>query len=238
VCPGRVRRRSHNVSWVGFSASAAGCERFAHVRKRASWPACPASDLSLGPGRPGGSSGRAVLSAGAGSRGDNALVESPQPPRVPFDAVRYVQWSREGPCFVCAILAGHPGYPRHDVYEDAATIAFLARQPTLLGYCIVAPKRHVEYWVGGLGEEEYLALQRVVSRVAGAVAAVVPAERMYSLSLGSRQGNAHLHWHVAPLPPGVPYERQQYYALMSENGVLDVDDSSQEGLARAIRSRL
>jgi diadenosine tetraphosphate (Ap4A) HIT family hydrolase len=139
---------------------------------------------------------------------------------------------------VCAILAGHPDYPHHDVYEDAATIAFLARQPTLLGYCIVAPKRHVEDWVGGLAEEEYLALQCVVRRVAGAVAEVVPVERMYCLSLGSQQGNAHLHWHVAPLPPGVPYERQQYYALMAENGVLDVDDSSQADLARSIRSRL
>jgi diadenosine tetraphosphate (Ap4A) HIT family hydrolase len=78
----------------------------------------------------------------------------------------------------------------------------------------------------------------VVHRVAGAVAAVVPAERMYCLSLGSQQGNAHLHWHVAPLPPGVPYERQQYYALMAENGVLDVGDSFQADLARAIRSRL
>lgn len=170
--------------------------------------------------------------------GDNTLVDSVRPRRVPFDAVRYVQRSREGPCFVCAILAGHPDYPHHDVYEDAGTIAFLARQPTLLGYCIVAPKRHVEDWVSGLGEEEYLALQRVVHRVAGAVAQVVPVERMYCLSLGSQQGNAHLHWHVAPLPPGVPYDRQQYYALMAENGVLDVDDSSQAGLALAIRSRL
>jgi diadenosine tetraphosphate (Ap4A) HIT family hydrolase len=152
--------------------------------------------------------------------------------------MRYVRRSREGPCFVCAILAGHPGYPHHDVYEDTATIAFLTRYPTLLGYCIVAPKRHVEDWVGEMGEEEYVAVQRVVHKVAAAVAAVVPVERMYCLSLGSQQGNAHLHWHVAPLPPGVPYERQQHYALMAENGVLDIDDSSQAALARAIRSRL
>ena len=65
-----------------------------------------------------------------------------------------------------------------------------------------------------------------------------PPPRVHCLSLGSQQGNAHLHWHVAPLPPGVPYGRQQYYALMAENGVLDVDDSSQADLARAIRSRL
>jgi diadenosine tetraphosphate (Ap4A) HIT family hydrolase len=157
---------------------------------------------------------------------------------VPFDAAGYVKRSLEGPCFVCAILAGEPGYPHHDVYEDADTIAFLARPVTLLGYCIVAPKRHVEDWVLEMAEEEFLRLQRVVRRVAGAVARVVPVERMYSLSLGSRQGNAHLHWHVAPLPPGVPYERQQYHALMTENGVLDVDDGSQAGLAQAIRDRL
>jgi len=58
------------------------------------------------------------------------------------------------------------------------------------------------------------------------------------MSLGSRQGNAHLHWHVAPLPPGVPYERQQYHALMSENGVLDVDEAGQRALAAEIRERL
>ena len=87
-------------------------------------------------------------------------------------------------------------------------------------------------------DNEFLALQRVVRRVAGAVSEVVPTERMYSLSLGSKQGNSHVHWHVAPLPPGVPYERQQYHALMMENGVLEVDDPSQAVLARDIRNRL
>lgn len=135
-------------------------------------------------------------------------------------------------------MAGHPDYPHHLVYEDDDTIAFLNRWPTLLGYCLVAPKRHVESWVHDLSEAEHLAPQRVVHRVARAVSAVVPAERVYCLSLGSQDGNAHLHWHVAPLPPGVPYHQQQYVALMPENGVLDVDDSTQAGLARAIASHL
>ncbi len=165
-------------------------------------------------------------------------MDNSQPARVPFDVDGYARRSREGPCFVCAILAGHPDYPHHDVYEDSGTIAFLARFPTLLGHCIVAPKRHVESWVGDLGEAEFLALQREVHRIARAIAAAVPVERMYCLSLGSQQGNAHLHWHIAPLPPGVPYHRQQYHALMAENGVLDVDDTAQAALARDIRSRL
>lgn len=165
-------------------------------------------------------------------------MDNPQPTRAPFDTGQYVRRSREGPCFVCSILARHPDYPHHDVYEDAQTIAFLARYPTLLGYCIIAPKRHVEDWVHDMSDTEYLALQHVVHRVARAVAAAVPTERMYCLSLGSQQGNAHVHWHIAPLPPGVPYHQQQYYALMAENGVMDIDDSTQATLAHAIRSHL
>ena len=161
-----------------------------------------------------------------------------QPAKVPFDTEQYARRSREGPCFVCAILAGHPGYDHHDVYEDGNAIAFLSRYPTLLGHCLVAPKRHVESWVNDLTEAQFLALQGVVYRVARAVAISVPTERMYSLSLGSQQGNAHLHWHIAPLPPGVPYHQQQCYALMTENGVLNVDDASQAALAKSIRSHL
>jgi histidine triad (HIT) family protein len=40
------------------------------------------------------------------------------------------------------------------------------------------------------------------------------------------------------LPPGVPYEQQQFYALMSENGVLDITLAESEQLAAAIRSQL
>jgi len=161
-----------------------------------------------------------------------------QPGKVPFDVAAYERRTREGPCFVCAILAGHPDYSHHDIYEDAVTIAFLVRYPVLLGHCLVAPKQHVEDWVSDLGEQQFLALQRIVRRVARAVAASVPTERMYSLSLGSQQGNTHVHWHIAPLPPGVPYRQQQLHALMAENGVLDVDDASQASLAQAIRSQL
>ena len=89
-----------------------------------------------------------------------------------------------------------------------------------------------------LEDAEFLALQHVVHKVAKAVAAVVPTERMYCMSLGSKEGNAHVHWHIAPLPPGVPYDQQQYHALMAENGVLDVDDGAQAALAQSIRNHL
>jgi hypothetical protein len=42
-----------------------------------------------------------------------------------------------------------------------------------------------------------------------AVRRTVEAERVYILSLGSQQGNRHVHWHIAPLPYGVPFKEQQ-----------------------------
>jgi diadenosine tetraphosphate (Ap4A) HIT family hydrolase len=76
----------------------------------------------------------------------------------------------------------------------------------------------------------------VVHDVAEALKATLPTERVYLMSLGSHQGNAHVHWHVAPLPPGVPYERQQFHAVMVENGVLEVTPERQAALAARIRS--
>ena len=74
----------------------------------------------------------------------------------------------------------------------------------------MVPRRHVEDVVRDLSTEEYLALQAVVQRVARALNEVVPTERTYILSLGSMQENAHVHWHIAPLPPGVPYQQQRF----------------------------
>jgi diadenosine tetraphosphate (Ap4A) HIT family hydrolase len=171
-------------------------------------------------------------------RNTDAVSEPVPVAKRAFDFESYARRMHDGPCFVCATLAGHQDYTHRVLYDDEHTIAFLTRYPTLLGYCLVAPKRHVEGLVQDLDVEEYLRLQRVVYRVATAVSAAVPTERVYVLSLGSQQGNAHVHWHVAPLPPGVPYEEQQFHALMAENGVLNVTPAQQDDIATAIRREL
>jgi diadenosine tetraphosphate (Ap4A) HIT family hydrolase len=122
------------------------------------------------------------------------------------------------------------------VYEDESTIAFLNRFPVLLGQTIVAPREHREHVTGDVSEEEYVALQRVVRRVGEAVRRAVPCERLYVLSLGSQVANRHVHWHLAPLPPGVPFEEQQLAALDWSRGVLDLSDDEQRALAGAIRA--
>ena len=158
--------------------------------------------------------------------------------RVPLDLAAYERRVRSGPCFICAFLDGVPGYEHELLYDDGAHAAFLSRYPTMPGYTLVVPREHVEDVVRDLTPEAYLRLQAVVHKVARAVGAVLRPERTYVLSLGSMQGNAHVHWHVAPLPPGVPYERQQYHALMAEHGVLPQTARQRAELAARVRAAL
>lgn len=152
-----------------------------------------------------------------------------------MDLNAYAERARRGPCFVCAFLAGHPDYAHEVVFEDAEHVAFLDRWPTLPGKVLVAPKAHVEHLVRELDAAAYTRLMLVVRQVALAVEDVCAPERTYVYSLGSQQGNAHLHWHIAGLPPGTPYAEQQFHALMTENGVLAVPP--EEAAAMAVRLR-
>jgi diadenosine tetraphosphate (Ap4A) HIT family hydrolase len=162
--------------------------------------------------------------------------------RIPVDeATReaYTRRVRSGPCFVCALIAGEPEYEHEQViFDDGEHVAFLTRYPTVYGYVLVSPRRHVEHVVRDLTEDEYLRMQSVVYRVARAVETVVESERTYVLSLGSQQGNTHIHWHIAPVPPGTPYEEQQFHALMGENGVIPWSLQQADDLAARLRAAL
>lgn len=156
------------------------------------------------------------------------------------DLDAYVKRVRSGSCFVCGIVSRDPAFPDHHiVYEDEGAIVFLARNPTQYGYTLVAPKEHREQVAGDFTVEEYLELQRVVHRVAEAVRAEVGAERVYILSPGSNQGNAHVHWHVVPLSPDTPYAEQQFAAVMLETaGALKIPDREKAALAARVGQRM
>ncbi|QXE39037.1 HIT family protein [Streptomyces sp. GMY02] len=163
---------------------------------------------------------------------------SERPGAQPFDLQEYEQQARGGPCFVCAFLAGDPAYRHETVYEDEHHVAFFDRFPTLPGKLLAAPKPHIEHAVRDLDEAAYTRLMLFVRTVALAMEDVFKPERTYLLSLGSQQGNTHLHWHIAGLPPGVPYRRQQYHALMAENGVLPTPPEETAALATRLRQAI
>jgi diadenosine tetraphosphate (Ap4A) HIT family hydrolase len=153
--------------------------------------------------------------------------------RVDFSAVRR---RLAGRCFICELISGNPEFAHHVVYEDADAIAFLNKYPPLAGYAIVAPRAHREHVTNDFSTDDYARLQRVVHRIGVAVSAATPTERLYILSLGSKQGNSHVHWHIAPLPPDVPFEQQQLAALDADP--LDLTDDEFAEIARRIRAAL
>lgn len=157
--------------------------------------------------------------------------------RSPFDLNSYIERIQSSPCFICEMITGRL-HGNHIIQQNDDFIVFLNKYPVLYGYALVAPIKHKEQVTGDFTLEEYLALQRAVYRVAEAVRKSVPTERVYILSLGSQQGNCHVHWHIAPLPAGVPFEGQQLEALKLENGILDISDEEMESLARRIRENI
>ena len=86
--------------------------------------------------------------------------------------------------------------------------------------------------------DEYIGLQSLVYRVTEAVRQEVGAERMYIFTFGSNEGISHVHWHVVPLPPGVPYEDQQGKWTSWSRGVLEIPRQEMAALADRIGARL
>lgn len=158
--------------------------------------------------------------------------------REPIGVDAYVERITTGPCFICEMLAGNPDYAHHIIYEDETAVAFLNKYPILYGYTLVAPRHHREQVTRDFTREEYLALQGLVYRVGEALQQVVPTERLYILSLGSQQANSHVHWHIVPLPPGMPLGQQQFEALRLEKGVLRVSEGEMANLAERIRRKM
>ncbi len=156
-----------------------------------------------------------------------------------MDLESYVERVQSGECFICEMVTDERARSdEHVIFENDRYIAFLNRFPTLYGYTLMAPREHRTRVTADFSIEEYLDLQAHLHAVAEAVRLEAGAERIYLLSLGSDQGNAHVHWHVAPLPPGTPYERQQFEALRAENGVLDIPTEERSAFAARVRARI
>lgn len=141
---------------------------------------------------------------------------------------------RTQPCFVCRMVQGGARFPENIIHEDEGALVLLDGYPRAYGYTLIAPKQHPEQVTGDFSMEEYIELQRLVYRVTEAVREEVGAERMYIYTFGSSEGSSHVHWHVVPLPPGVPYEEQQGSWASRSKGVLKIPPEEMEALAGRI----
>ena len=162
-----------------------------------------------------------------------------EPARIPFDQDAY-QKEVEAGCFICRLVEGDPSLPLHHVlWRSQDAIAFLNRLPTVYGSVLVAPLAHREHVSGDFTLHQYLALQRIVHAVAESVRTALSPERVYILSLGSQQANAHVHWHIVPCPSETPLDKQQLALLdAEERGILTLEPEEAEALVASLRKNL
>lgn len=138
-------------------------------------------------------------------------------PRLVLDTAQYAARlqadSSAGRCFICDLVDDERSEPGALIYQDELCVVLSPSVPRLIGHTMLAPREHRTGVVGDFSEDDYVALQRRVHRLGRALSALVPTERLYIFSFGSHQGIAHVHWHLVPLPPGVPFEEQQFKAV-------------------------
>jgi diadenosine tetraphosphate (Ap4A) HIT family hydrolase len=162
-----------------------------------------------------------------------------EPAHARFDMDAYLGGVAQG-CFICRLIQGDPTLaPHHFIWRGEEAIAFLNRFPTVYGYTLVAPIAHHEQVTGDFSLHRYLALQRIVHAVAEAVRQALRPERIYILSLGSQQTNAHVHWHIVPCPPGTPCEQQQLSLIdVEKQGILQLSPEDGEALVARLQAHL
>jgi diadenosine tetraphosphate (Ap4A) HIT family hydrolase len=162
-----------------------------------------------------------------------------EPARARLDLDAYLQEVAQG-CFICRLIQDDPTLAQHHViWRGKDAIVFLNRFPTVYGYALVAPTAHHEQVTGDFTLHQYLGLQRVVHAVAEAMRQALKPERVYVLSLGSQQANAHVHWHIVPCPPGTPFEQQQFSLMdVEKQGVLQLSTEEVEVLVTRLQAHL
>ncbi|MCH2042655.1 MAG: HIT domain-containing protein [Saprospiraceae bacterium] len=82
--------------------------------------------------------------------------------------------------------------PCYKIAESQDYFAFLDIAPVERGHTLVIPKKEVDY-VFDLDDETYMGLHLFAKRVAHAIEAVVPCERVGMTVLGLEVPHAHVH---------------------------------------------
>lgn len=115
--------------------------------------------------------------------------------------------------------------PCHQIAETDEFLAFLDIRPRTAGHTLVIPKLEVDY-IFDLPEATYTDLWRFARRVAAAVEAVVPCERIGIAVIGLEV--PHTHIHLVPIRkvgdlnferPAVVMSEEEYAALAAKIAV-------------------
>lgn len=82
--------------------------------------------------------------------------------------------------------------PAHIVAEDDDHLAFLDINPLVMGHCLVIPKQEIDY-IYDLSDEQITKINLFAKRVAKAIKATVPCNRIGIAVIGLEVPHAHIH---------------------------------------------
>ncbi len=82
--------------------------------------------------------------------------------------------------------------PAHKIYEDDKTIAFLDIHPKTAGHTLVVPKNQIDE-LQDLPDDDYIALMKVVKKVARRQKEILGAKRIGLEVIGIDVPHAHVH---------------------------------------------
>ena len=88
------------------------------------------------------------------------------------------------------IIAGD--IPCHKLYEDENYLSFLDIRPVNPGHALVIPKEEVDY-IFDLSDKQLNGLWPIAKKIAKAIEAVVPCERVGVMVAGLEVPHAHVH---------------------------------------------
>jgi histidine triad (HIT) family protein len=129
------------------------------------------------------------------------------------------------PSIFSRIVSGE--LPAYKVAEDADHLAFLDITPLVEGHTLVIPKREVDY-IFDLPPAELAALHQFAQRVAQAVRAAVPCQRIGVAVIGLEVPHAHIHL--------IPMKRVS--DMNFANPKIKVAEARMQELAEAISAKL
>ena len=115
----------------------------------------------------------------------------------------------------------------YKIAEDEHNFAFLDINPLKPGHTLCIPKHEVDY-LFDLSDEEYASLTLFAKRVATAVKAAIPCQRVGVAVLGMEVPHAHIHL--------VPLDKES--DLLFTNPKAELTQQQFEDIAAAIRAKL
>jgi len=111
--------------------------------------------------------------------------------------------------------------PCYKVAEDENFLAFLDINPLAEGHTLVIPKKEVDY-IFDIGDEQYQQLWLFAKKVARAVEAVIPCQRIGLAVLGLEVPHAHIH--VVPINTVYDIDFKKPKLQLSQDRFLELAD--------------